>query len=232
MALASEGGIKMSGMIGMASGDQLRHSQFVTGLMGLEKPAGTVFMQAYGFSVATNWNMIAKQFLEHPDKLEWLLLIEDDHILPQEALVKLLSHNVDIVSALYVQRQIPFTPVIFDKIDETGKVFCHPLKKDEQGLIEVAACGGGCLLIRRNVLETLKPPYWYYGDSDYVDATNHDINFSKKARKAGFKLYCDLDLPIIHLASIPVVPYRDANGKWCTRLTHGINKTIEVGAAE
>lgn len=221
-----------NGMIGMASGDFLRHAQFVTSLMGLEKPVGTVFMQSYGFSVAINWNNIAKVFLEHEDHLEWLLLVEDDHFLPQNALLKLLSRNVDIVSALYVQRQIPFTPVIFDKIDETGKVYYHPLKKGEHGLVEVAACGGGCLLIRRIVFETVKPPYWYYGDSDYKDATNHDINFSKKARKAGFKLWVDLDLPIIHLASIPVVPYRDASGEWHTRLTHGPDKIIEVGAAE
>lgn len=222
----------MSGMIGMASGDQLRFAQFVSSLMAIEKPKDTVFMQAYGFSVAINWNTIAKTFLEHPDHLEWLLLIEDDHLVPQDALIRLLAHNVDIVSALYVQRRIPFTPVIFDAINEKGQVFYRPLKKGDKGLVSVKACGGGCLLIRRRVFETLTPPYWFYGDSTFVDACNHDINFSKKATAAGFKLWADLDLAIMHIAVTPVAPYRDGDGVWHTRLIHAQDRIIEVGAAE
>jgi len=221
----------MPGMIGMALGDQYRFSEFIPTILGLERPNDTVFMPAYGHSVAINWNTIAKQFLEIPH-MEWLLLLEDDHIPPPDVIAKLLSRNVDIVSALYLQRRIPFPPIMFDKVDEDGKIHHRMLKKGEEGLVEVEACGGGCLMIRRRVLERMTFPYWYYGDCYMKDSTNHDVNFSRKARAAGFKIYVDLDVPIFHLCVVPVVPFRDAEGNWHTRLIHGEEQIITVGACE
>ena len=219
------------GMIGIASGDQMRYSQILSSIMGISWPEGTVFSQTVGFSVATNWNIIAKQFLSHPDNLEWLLLLEDDHLFPANTLMCLLKHNVDIVSALYVQRLIPFAPVMYDRVDEKGKVFYRPLKKGDSGLVAVNVCGGGCCLIRRKVFEAISPPWWFYGESSYLDACNHDINFCRKARAAGFQPYVDLDLPISHMITIGAIPFKDKDGIWHTRLEQG-DKNITVGAAQ
>ena len=219
------------GMIGIASGDQLRFSQFVTSIMGLQKPPDWVFAQAIGHSVAINWNNLAKQFLEYPEHLKWLFLTEDDNLLPKDALLRLLAHDKDIVSGLYVQRLIPFAPVMFDRIDKSGKVFHRFLKKGDCGLKEVAVCSGGCLLIKRHVLETIGAPYWYYGDSIYVDACNHDINFSRKATRAGFQLWNDLDVIVDHLMTFPIRPYRDTEGNWHTRIVQSDDKFIQVDAA-
>jgi GT2 family glycosyltransferase len=218
-------------MIGMASGESLRFSQFVTSIYGLTRPPNTVFMQSIGFSVATNWNIIARTFLRHPDKLDWLLLVEDDHLLPQDTIIRMLAHDVDIVSALYVQRVAPFGACVFDRVEEgTGRVFNRILRKGDRGLVPVMAVGGGCLLIKRRVLEVIGDPWWDYGHTAFPDACNHDINFSRRVREAGFQIWCDLELAIEHMVIMPVKPFRKADGTWRTKLSTGATG-IEVGAA-
>jgi hypothetical protein len=219
-------------MIGMASGDSLRFASFVSGIIALEKPPGTVFMQSMGHSVAVNWNLIARQFLKHPDNLEWLFMVEDDNLFSPKTLNRLLARNVDIVSGLYLQRRIPFAPLVFDRIDEQGKIYHRMMKKGDQGLIKVAACGGGCLLIRRHVLETMSDPWWFYGDNIFPDVCNHDINFCRKASAAGFDILVDYDEPIYHLATLPIKPYRNKDGTWISKIIQDAERTIIVGSAE
>lgn len=220
------------GLIGMAAGDSVRFSQFIASIIALEKPLGTKYVQCIGHSVALNWNNIAYRFLENPAHLDWLFLVEDDHIFPPDTLMRLLAHKKDIVSGIYLQRRVPFAPMMFERVDEKGLIYHRFLQKGDKGLIKVAACGGGCLLIRRKVLEKIPQPWWTYGNSIHPDSTNHDVNFCREATKAGFEIFVDLDLPIVHMTYIPVVPVRNEDGSWSTHLVHGPDNNIIVKAAE
>jgi hypothetical protein len=220
------------GMVGMASGEQLRFATILQSTLGLYKPADTIFQQAIGHSVAKNWNHLAHTFLTYPEPLDWLFLTEDDHLLAQNTLMRLLVHDKDIVSGFYVQRIAPFAPVIFDRIDKDGTVHHRFLKKGDHGLVRTAVCGGGCLLIKRRVLETLEPPFWSFGETVHIDNTNHDVNFSRKAAAAGFELWADLDITVDHLMTFPIRPYRHENGTWCTRIAQSDDHFIEVPPAE
>ena len=93
---------RVTGVIGMACGDASRYSESYASLMGIVKPPGTVFFQVTGMSVADNFNKIARETLQ--SSAEWLFLTNDDQLWPPNILTKLLQHDVDIVTDLYLSR--------------------------------------------------------------------------------------------------------------------------------
>ena len=62
-----------------------------------------------------------------------------------------------------------------------------------KGDAAVRAGTSGGMLIRRRVLEGMERPY-------FAAELSHDVDFCVKAREAGFEVYCDLDLPMAHIA--------------------------------
>ena len=93
------------GMIGMGCGDVARYSTTYASLMNVVKPPGTVFVSAMGMSIADNWNKIARIFLQTPAK--WLFLVNDDNVYDPDILVRLLAHDKDVVTGLYLSRAFP-----------------------------------------------------------------------------------------------------------------------------
>jgi hypothetical protein len=204
------------GFIGMACAEHARYSECYASLMGLQKPPGTAFLQCKSMSVADNFNRIARDFLQ--TQAEWLFLVNDDHLWAPDTLTKLLAHNVDVVTGLYLSRVYPYKPVIHDQVDSNGLIFDRYLSQHEHGLVPIKACGDGCLLIRRRVLEAIPDPWWELGNPER-DKCCHDVLFSKKVREAGFQMWADLEVVVGHLATVAVFPHRNQKGEWLTLLT-------------
>lgn len=214
----------------MSCGETARFSEPYDSLMNLEVPPGWMYRSARSVSIAENWNSLVDFFLEDKEA-QWMLLVNDDHIYPPSALLRMLSHDRDVVTGLYLTRQAPFLPVLADHVDGNG--LCHPryLHDGERGLAEVKACGDGCLLLRRSVLEAIPAPRWELGVQK-PDACDHDTAFSVKVRNAGFTIWADLEVWIGHLAVIPVYPCRDAQGKWATALVTGPRQILTIERAQ
>ena len=209
----------MSVMIGMGCGESARYSQTYASLMQIEKPVGTVYVPAMGMSIADNWNTIARIFLQ--SSAEWLFLVNDDHVYQPDVLHRLLAHDTDIVTGLYLSRYSPYAPVAFNLVDPNGGLYPLFLSKLRQtGLVPILACGDGALLIRRKVLEAIADPWWELG-AKQRDKCDHDITFSAKVHQAGFQIYCDLDTIIGHITTMNIIPQQDENGLWTTVFSHG-----------
>jgi hypothetical protein len=76
------------------------------------------------------------------------------------------------------------------------------LPKTTKGLMEVHGQGNGFKAIKRIVFETLKP-YWFWPEilnfkDGSIDSLVEDWAFDFKARKAGFRVWCDFDRPVNH----------------------------------
>jgi hypothetical protein len=203
------------GMIGMACGETARYSECYASLMGITKPPGTAFIQSKSMSVADNFNRIARSFLR--TDAQWLFLVNDDQVWAPNTLTKLLTHDVDVVTGLYLSRMFPFAPICYDQVSDMGLVHSRYLLPGEAGLIPIKACGDGCLLIRRKVLEAIPDPWWELGNPQ-KDMCCHDVLFSKKVNDAGFQIYADLEVTVGHLALFSVFPHRNPQGVWTTLL--------------
>lgn len=142
-----------------------------------------------------------------------ILFLDDDVYPDPDILTKLLSHDKDIVTGLYLSRAYPHKPFIFDSWFNGGARW-RPLRPEDNGLIEVVAGGLGCILIKINVFLAMEKPWIRLGELE-SDNWCDDIGFFKRAGEAGFKMYCDINCKAGHVSSMIIRPKKH-NGQWYT----------------
>lgn len=136
---------------------------------------------------------------------DYYLAMDSDTAFDVDNVKRLLAHDKDIIGGAYGYRA-GFNEYIvagmFDKVlGDSPKEKCF--KFWEAGLRECDWCGAGCLLIKKNVFEALEFPYWQnriVKSGDMANQTTEDIGFCMSAKEAGFKIFCDLDNRIAHIA--------------------------------
>lgn len=163
-----------------------------------------------GADVAVARNLLAEN---NKDIADYIMFFDDDILPPMNTITKLINHKKDIVSGLYFAKQEPHFPQIFkknykddlDKDDPTAKWTgrydtIQDYKKDS--LIEIDACGAGCLLIKTEVFKRLKLPYfWYIPKSEDKPRKGEDFYFCEKAKEAGYKIFCDTSIMCKHIGT-------------------------------
>jgi hypothetical protein len=113
------------GLIGMLSGSLTRWAWSSQSSLGLEVPPGSHMAWCRG-----DWISVAVNRLFRVMRPEdgWMIIIPDDHIYQPDMLLRLLAHNLPLVSPLCNLRQIPFAPSMFH---DTGANF--PLLTHRKG---------------------------------------------------------------------------------------------------
>ncbi len=133
------------------------------------------------------------------DGCDYFWFVEEDMLIPDGSLDKLLELNAPVVGIDYADRR-------------TGKSLTFKNKKGE-----VLYTGMGCLLVKREVMDKIPPPwfkrmvFWIVdtddGDVDYVpkpeiNATGYgtqDVVFSYEIRQLGYKINIVWDIPVGHM---------------------------------
>ena len=139
------------------------------------------------------------------DKICW---IDSDMVFSVEDFEKLLSHDKDIVSGLYLtEDRVNFAAVESwdtDYFQKHGTFKFLNLNdiKNKTGLIEIAYNGFGFMMMKKGVFETITYP-WFEPQkitfpSGVTDFASEDVSFCLKARQAGFKIFADPTLILGH----------------------------------
>lgn len=163
-------------------------------------------------------NNIVKKVLS--EDYTHLFFMDSDMSFPDNTLSRLLDHNLDIVGGLYCLKMPPYNTTIFKGNDvpmseekaswaENGNGHWGTVNpKAGAGILEVSAIGTGCLLIRRNVLEKMEWPYFWYEESpdEKEGMMTEDVVFCIKAKKAGFRIHCDTSILCGHVGLGSVTP--------------------------
>lgn len=157
-------------------------------------------------------NACVKKFLT--TDFTHLFFIDSDVVPPSHALEKLLSLGVPAISGAYpIMRKSPVTDKLYRcsaifNLQDVGDGVKGMMPIDDQdthpdGVVKIDFCGGGCLLIRRDVLEIMKAPWfkWMYNE-DGVAAYGEDIDFCKKLTEIGVQLYGDFDVQCYHYKDV------------------------------
>lgn len=121
------------------------------------------------------------------------LFLDGDELFPEDMMLKLLTHNKDIVSAYVCVKRHPEKPNAYIKHNSKYMPYLG------SGLEEVDAVGFGNILVKREVFEKMEKPWFAYEDSK-TKITTEEIYFFEKAKKLGYKLYCDFGLRCQHLS--------------------------------
>lgn len=128
-----------------------------------------------------------------------LWTVEHDMIIPEDALVKMLNTDADVVYGIYMFRHL--TPMLNALRSTSGRysdmsVSNFPelvAKGKRQGWLEVSGAGNGCTLIYRRVLEKI----------DFHRAVGGvpipDMPFATDCIQNGFKQIARFDVPCGHI---------------------------------
>lgn len=206
-------------LIGYPTGEFGRHATFYDCLNFLQRPNGTIMSASHGQSPARGRNQIINQALEH--NCTHIFFLDDDLMFAPDTLVKLMAHEKDIITGLYVMRNNPHQPIIFDIALDDGRCQHHFLGPNENGLVPIVAAGLGCCLIKTEVFKVMdedpenKKQWIRLGELER-DHWCDDIGFFRRAiLKFGFKAFCDLETRVGHQAVVTLWPKR-INGVWHT----------------
>ena len=202
-------------LLAITGSELARFAIFYGSLLNIECPEGTIVRQSRGASVAENRNKLAEYAIEIG--AEYIFYVDDDQIFPSDTLNKLLKHEKDMVTGLYLHRNPPFAPLTYGRENEEGLVYYRLLRTGETGLVPIICSGAGSLLIKTKVFEEMEKPWWTLGQIE-KDKWCDDVDFFRRARAKGFSLYCDLDSPVGHVIMAQIWPQKDENGKWVTSL--------------
>ena len=184
------------------AGDYSGHRKFWESLLMMKKPGVFQPIVVPRVTIQHARNLIVSKALEL--NCTHVLFIDDDMIFPQDAAIRLLEHDRDIVCGLAFQRKKPHMPCIFRNVIDNDEQQIYPMEIVKQGLFEIDACGSAFVLIKTDVFRKLEEPWYVWGDKTlgvYVDkgGLGEDISFSLKAKRAGFEVFCDTDLIITHI---------------------------------
>lgn len=211
----------MSGVIGISSAEQGRFTLFYASLACLERSEDVNLVFSRGAEISGNRNKITEVMLE--TGADWVLYLDDDHVLQPHTLNRLLASGKDVISAHYNYRQYPFNSVLMANELDDGAFIMKQLHPQESGVVPVAAAGAGCLLVTRKVIEALEPPYWTLGQINPA-TWGDDLHFCSRVRKAGFQIFCDLNNPIGHIMTGIVWPSRTDEKGWMANFCQDVGK--------
>lgn len=134
---------------------------------------------------------------------KWLLFIDSDVFLPDDAVNRLMSHDKDIVTGVYWMKTQPPQPVIYKEMGDGPMWDIKP--QDE--LIEIGGAGLGCTLIKMSVFDKFDEAEVPYFKQDWIHKQNgkniqvsvgEDHWFFMKARELGFKVWFDSNVLCDH----------------------------------
>lgn len=141
-------------------------------------------------------NILRQKVLD--EGYDYFFSLEQDVIPPKDVIQRLLNHNKKIVTGVYFSYQTNndvtlLVPLLWQRVAKNEVRFMLEKEIAEPRLVEVGACGVGCVLIHRDVLEKVKFRF------DRNDKGFDDMWFCLDAFNAGFKIFADTSVKCKHL---------------------------------
>lgn len=156
-------------------------------------------------------NSLIEHHLANNDKWTHIFFIDSDVVPPNDALVKLLQLDADIATGFYpiFANHLPLWC-----IEGPGSTnFISLFEELPKEPFATTACGGGCLLIRREVLTEIGWP-WFKTEYQKIFENGkcgikigEDVFFCKKAIESGFEVIAHPGVICSHYNSINMLEY-------------------------
>lgn len=175
-----------------------------------------LFDSVRGYDVATARNRIAQKAIDLDT--DYVLMVDNDVVLPRDALMLLLEDPKDVCLGYYAHRGnknlYDGNTCICKLKDASGKAYYHyPLESEYTAdeMIEMAKAGEkkilvhgggmGCALIKTDVFR--KIPYPWYDWVNYGDANrgmlSEDLYFCQLCTNSNYQIYSDVRVRCGHL---------------------------------
>lgn len=190
---------------------------FVESLLSLKVPNGYRFLRRGPVPVDIARNDLVRAFLAS-DK-DHLLMVDSDAVLHPLTVERLLSWDKPVVAALAFMRKGPMMPTVYRGAREgypgafqTRTAEVHEFiqrypallsskpvvlePRPDDALYDAERTGCHCVLIQRQVLEAIQPP-WFVRDPE--TNAKEDFYFYEQVIAAGFQVFVDFSCIAAHL---------------------------------
>lgn len=193
--------------------DGMVHHKHADSLMGLAWPMNQprLIHRVTGHEVGHAYTAFIKAVLADPTLSKWpyLLTIEDDNIVPQDAVHRLLE-SIDAgpfaaVSGIYFTKGDLNMPMAYgdpSRFAALGDLEFAP-RDIRQALanghvMEVNGIGMGCALWRMELFRKYDPP-WFVTVDDGINGATQDLFFCAKLRRGGERIAVDMRVRVGHV---------------------------------
>jgi len=172
--------------------------------MDVPKGIETELKSFYGYLIDDVRNKIVKYAIDN--KFDGILFVDSDMVIPKNTLTDMIKENKDIVSALYIKKNDKKVIELFFKNENyiNDGLVIRNIREDEiinKDVIEIDACGFGCVLIKTPVFLKVGYPYFKFTINPNDDSLRlgEDIDFCVKAKSKGCKLYAATNIRAGHI---------------------------------
>ena len=197
----------------------MRTAAVFTTISTPEDKAGMLPIATSGCYIEDNRNGLVNFFKNSGIPLTHIFWIDTDMQFPEDALLRLLAHDKDIVGCNYRTRTPPYACAGIYKAGDMETML--------PGLRQMIQIPTGLLLVKMEVFEKLPFPWFRPG-------LNHeprdDVYFCHLARAHGYEIWCDNDLTkeIVHIDTQQIPWFRPDQIQQVT----GSQLNMERSAAE
>lgn len=169
-----------------------------------------VFAFVRGYDCATARNRIAQKALDM--NVDYVLMVDNDVVLPADAVVKLLEKPVDVCLGYYAHRD---TDNIYRGRTCVCKLgwFNYPLESEYtaqeiQDLkdggsrkIQIHGGGMGCAMIKTDVFRRINYPWydWVNYNDEHRGMLSEDLYFCEQCKNTGIPIYTDVRVGCGHM---------------------------------
>lgn len=163
----------------------------------LEVPEGCFvhFNFVRGYDCAKARNIIAKKALE----FDYVLMVDSDIVVPSNALISMLSRNVDICLGVYPRKNTINGQTEVFKLDQYNFIDVYTYDELTNDCVEVRGGGLGCALIKSDVFNHISYPYFKYITYDNGASLSEDNYFCHNASLSEYKIYVDMSVKSGHV---------------------------------
>lgn len=137
----------------------------------------------YGMAHADARNWLVEQAKKDPEITD-ILFVDDDILLPLDAITKLCDSDELIVSANYIKKQFPIETCALKMSDGINHFHNKevPITKNDMNPTAVTQLGMGACLINMDVFNKIEPPWFeFIYNKDGTVFTGEDVRFCQKA---------------------------------------------------
>lgn len=136
------------------------------------------------------------------------LWLDADHVFNRDLICHLARHyarpEIDMISALYFNRNAPYLPVVYVKDTNESPYTHYPLVEVPNCLCEVDAVGFGAIMVKRRCFEVVEDP-WFDMKGKNNESCGEDMCFCVHAKQAGFRLFLDGQYKLGHFSGKTIV---------------------------
>jgi len=167
-----------------------------------------------GYDCATARNRIAQLSLEYG--VDYVLMVDNDVVLPKDALINLIEWNVDVCLGYYAHRDADNiyrgrTCLCKLQTDTGARWRDYPLESEYTGQelsdlrdggtykIYIHGGGMGCALIKTDVFRRIKYPWFDWVNYEDKKMLSEDLYFCGRCKENSIPIYADTRVSCGHL---------------------------------